>query len=69
MNLPFTLLNRNQLRSTYRYLNKKGLSDNIQWGSIKIVHCTNEMDTEVFKDFVLTTYYKENGICVINLLL
>lgn len=63
VNLPFTLLNRIQLKCTYRYLNEKGFSDNIQWGHINIAKFRNETNTEIFKDFLLITYYKENSIC------
>lgn len=63
VNLPCTLFNRNQLKCTYRYLNKKGFSDNIQWGHIKISEFKNKSDIEKFKDFHLITYYEENGIC------
>lgn len=62
VNLPFTLLNRIQLRSTYRYLIKKGFSDNIQWGYINTAKLRNKTDTEAFKDFELISYYEENGI-------
>lgn len=63
VNLPFTLLNRIQLKCTYRYLNNKGFSDNIQWGRITAEQFKNETKIEELKNFLLSTYYEENGIC------
>lgn len=63
VNLPFTLLNRMQLRYTVRYLNKRGLVDYIQWGRVVSETLSNETNPEVFKDFLFMTYYEKNSIC------
>lgn len=44
VNLPFTLLNRIQLKCTSRYLNKRGFSDCIQWGHVNTAKLDNEIE-------------------------